>query len=118
GLLFMPGEWSPDSRELVYSTYSPRPSSDWPGYLEQDPASERWYLLRVDGSPPEPVAGIEAVHERWYGQRNVQLRCSGEISHSTYCSDQKGSEQPVDIYLNGSFIGSGYYVNVVGFIDR
>ena len=117
-LLFVPREWSPDGTEFLYSTYSPRPSSDYPGFFESDPASKRLYLLRVDGSPPEPVSDVEAVHERWYGERHVQLRCLGEVTRHPGCADERGRVQPVDIYVGDTFVGSSEGAEIIGFIDR
>jgi hypothetical protein len=117
-LLFTPWEWSPDGTEFLYSTYSPRPSSDYPGFFESDPASERLYLLRIDGSPPELVSDIESVHERWYGDRHVKFFCLGKPVHGPWCSGERGRSEPVEIYVGDIFVGSGEGVEIIGFIDR
>lgn len=117
-LLFMPWEWSPDGSEFLYSVYASRSSMVWPGYREEDPATERLYLLHVDGSPPEPVTDRETVHERWYGNRHVRLLCLGEVRHYPSCTDEAGNLLPFDIYVGETFVGSATSIEITGVIER
>jgi hypothetical protein len=123
-LFLLPLEWSPDSTELLYATYSTRPAAEGEcnppkeGGVMHDQASERLYLLRTDGSPPEAVADIEAVHQGWYSDRHVRFFCLGKPVRGPWCSGERGESEPVDIYVGDILVGSGEGVEIVGFIDR
>jgi len=119
GSILVPREWSPDSKELLYSAYAALPADgrEWCS-LRPDPASESWYILRVDGSPPEPVSDVRAVYQRWYGDQHVRFRCLGEFRRDRWCSDEQGRMQPVEVWVGDTMVGSGVEVEVVGFIDR
>lgn len=111
-------EWSPDGTQLLYQTYSLRPDPGGSPCKLQDENTVRWYVLRVDGSPPSPVDDLEVLRDRWYGDRRVKFLCDDRFVLYPYCPDERGIGQAVDLYVGDTKVDSGMDIRIIGFIEE
>jgi hypothetical protein len=119
GLVFGPGEWSPDSTGYLYSTYATQPSAyQTPCLGEYVQGSFQWHLLHVDGSPPSPVPDPEALRDQWYGAARPKLRCGDRVVLYPSCTDERGVDHALDLYFGDTRVDSGMDIRVLGYIQE
>jgi hypothetical protein len=105
-----PGD-CPQSLELVERAWAVEPS---------------WWVLPVDGSPAVEVGTLEALHERWYGDRAVTFACGDEVrgGETTDGFASPRFEQPEctggvlsELRVGGRLVGEGRRIHVLGFVE-
>jgi DNA-binding CsgD family transcriptional regulator len=97
-------DWAPDGSSLLYRSVTLVDNPATPGCMGEDAASERWYLLPTDGSPPQPVAGIEAARQSWYGAHTVTYRCGTAPATEAWCQNPNGTMGTTAIYVGGAHV--------------
>jgi hypothetical protein len=117
-LNFDPTEWSPDSKEFLYSTYRLVDRPDQPGSRMPDESTRTWHVLLADGSGTRDETDLYATRRRWYGSRVVEYRCKQQLVPGA--TDQcYGANQllPLSISIGGVHIDDAINFRLVAFLD-
>lgn len=104
--------WSPDGRELLYQTYTLMPNPSRPACPQPDPITVQWFTLDIGSGMTTRAANRYAVEDRWYAAAAVDFRCDDIGVEEPYCPGN-GQAAPVDAYVGGTKIASGFHFRLV-----
>jgi hypothetical protein len=116
-LTIEPLEWSPDSREFLYSTYRLAPDPTRPECLAPDESTRTWHILHADGSGSTAEVDQYTVRRRWYGNRVVEYRCAGQLVPESFCATPDGLYAPLDVSIGGIPVTSAIGFRLIAFLD-